>query len=139
MHVDLTLPYLHCEAVANITGLPTLSPADHQPSRCCCCLLAAADFIGLSSYAPLPANLTQASMETSIETAAFELLPFGIDLKELIFVKNKSISYSEQGLGGTTDNYRVPPNLTVVRSAPYAGSPPRYSAQLDPWKVSSAV
>jgi hypothetical protein len=100
-----------------------------------CCPLA--DFIGLSSYAPLPENLTFTSMETSIETAAFELLPFGIDLKELIFVKNKSISYSEQGLGGTTDNYRVPASLAIMRNAPYAGSPPRYSARLDPWKVGS--
>jgi hypothetical protein len=100
------------------------------------CVALTADFIGLSSYAPLPENLTFTSMETTIETAAFELLPFGIDLKELIFVKNKLISYSEQGLGGTTDNYRVPASLAIMRNAPYAGSPPRYSSRLDPWKVS---
>lgn len=72
------------------------------------CLLppVVADFIGLSSYAPLPANLTYETMEISIETAAFEFLYFNIDLKRMLFVENKRLIFSEQGLGGTTDNAR---------------------------------
>lgn len=96
---------------------------------------AGTDFIGLSSYAPLPANVTYDSMETSIQTAAFEMLAFGIDLKELLFSKNKSLVYSEQGLGGTTDDCRIPPDLQYIREHPFSGAPPQYSDELDPWQV----
>lgn len=65
-----------------------------------------ADFIGLSSYAPLPEDLMFQSMEVAIETAAFEFLYFGIDLKRLLFVYGKQLIFSEQGLGGLTDNGR---------------------------------
>lgn len=70
---------------------------------------AVTDFIGLSSYAPLPANLTHETMEISIQTAAFEFLYFGIDLKRMLFVAKKQLIYSEQGLGGLTDNARWAP------------------------------
>uniref|UniRef100_A0A383VZ49 GH18 domain-containing protein n=1 Tax=Tetradesmus obliquus TaxID=3088 RepID=A0A383VZ49_TETOB len=98
-------------------------------------LLDASDFIGLSSYAPLPANLTQASMEVSIETAAFEMQPFGIDLKSYLFAKGKPLVYSEQGIGGCTDNKRLPPSLDYIRVHPFSGCGGSYSSQLDPWKV----
>jgi hypothetical protein len=96
-----------------------------------------ADFIGLSSYAPLPANLTQASMEISIQTAAFEMQPFGIDLKAYLFNKGKPLIYSEQGLGGCTDNKKLAPSLEYIRVHPFSGCGGWYSSQLDPWKVSS--
>jgi hypothetical protein len=98
-----------------------------------------ADFIGLSSYAPLPEDLTQASMEVSIETAAFEMQPFGIDLKSYLMQKNKPLIYSEQGIGGCTDNRKLPSSLEYVRVHPFSGCGGWYSSQLDPWKVSNVT
>lgn len=100
------------------------------PLLCFCCCT---DFIGLSSYAPLPAIITPDAMEVAIQTAAFELKYFGIDLKSL--VKTKPVIYSEQGIGGCTDNNTVAPDFDYLRNHPYSGSPPTYSAQLDPWLV----
>lgn len=74
-------------------------------------------------------------MEKSIETAAFELQPFGIDLKAYLLSQDKPLVYSEQGLGGCTDNSKVAPDLDYVRIHPFAGSHPNYSGSLDPWKV----
>jgi hypothetical protein len=76
-------------------------------------------------------------MEVSIETAAFEMQPFGIDLKSYLFAKGKPLIYSEQGLGGCTDNKKLPSNLDYVRVHPFSGCGGWYSSQLDPWKVST--
>lgn len=99
-------------------------------------LLHKSDFIGLSSYAPLPAELSLAAMEVSIQTAAFELKPFGIDLSTYLFAKNKQLIYSEQGLGGCERN-AVAQTLDYVRIHPFSGLWPSggYTTSVDPWKV----
>lgn len=87
---------------ATASCLPMKPTVTNTLASICC-----TDFIGLSSYAPLPASLSSEAMEVSIQTAAFEFLYFGIDLKRLLFVDGKQLIYSEQGLGGLTDNGRL--------------------------------
>ena len=91
------------------------------------------DFIGFSSYAPLPADLSFDALEVSLQTAAWELRYFGIDLRR--YSKLKPLIYSEQGLGGCTDNNTIAPDLEYLQKHPYIGTPPTYSAKLDPWKI----
>lgn len=95
-----------------------------------------ADFIGLSSYAPLPAELSLAAMEVSIQTAAFEMQAFGIDLSTYLFAKNKQLIYSEQGLGGCERN-KVARTLDFVRVHPFSGLWPSggFTPAVDPWSV----
>jgi hypothetical protein len=114
------------------------------------------DFIGISAYAPLPEVLTPEAMEVPIQTLAHELAPFNISLRALLAGLDargrgsalnpgcaraappgtpRALIYSEQGLGGTTDNAQLPPDLEYVRRNPFSGGPPAYSTALDPWKV----
>eukprot|EP00878_Enallax_costatus_P021261 GHUV01022503.1.p1 GENE.GHUV01022503.1~~GHUV01022503.1.p1 ORF type:complete len:402 (+),score=62.90 GHUV01022503.1:1266-2471(+) len=97
-------------------------------------LLDQSDFIGLSSYAPLPANLDFPSMGRATQTVAFELTVFGIDLRKYL---KKPIIFSEQGLGGCTEGRKVAPDLNFVRIHPFYGAwlTNGYSASVDPWKV----
>ncbi|KAF8071154.1 rimM [Scenedesmus sp. PABB004] len=100
-------------------------------------LLDASDFIGVSCYAPLPLELGPAAMEAPLRNLAFELSPFGIDLRRLVGPQRKRLICTEQGLGGYAADSaeRVPGSLDYVRAHPYAGSPPGYDAARDPWKV----
>lgn len=58
---------------------------------------------------------------------------FGINLHR--YSKTKPLIYSEQGVGGGTDDGKVAPDLDYLRKHPFAGTSTIYSAQLDPWKV----
>jgi len=102
-------------------------------------LLSKIDFIGISAYAPLPAQLSAEAMEVPIQTIAFEMQPFGIDLKTYLFKQNKKLVYSEQGLGGCGEGGKVAPDLAFVRKHPFWGAwiSQGYQADKDPWQVSS--
>ncbi|KAI8466530.1 MAG: hypothetical protein J3K34DRAFT_433433 [Monoraphidium minutum] len=98
-------------------------------------LLDKSDFIGASGYASTAQNVVAASHEVSAETVNFELLSFGIDLRDYMFKENKPFVYSEQGLGGCQSNGDVAPDVGWVAKHPFWGLwPRRYETWLDPWQ-----
>jgi len=104
-------------------------------------LLSKIDFIGISAYAPWPQQLSPSAMEVPIQTVAYEMKPFGIDLNAYLMKQNKQLIYSEQGLGGCTEGGRVAPDLAFVKKHPFWGVWPAggYQPGQDPWKVSSSA
>lgn len=78
-------------------------------------------------------------METAIQTAVFEMHPFGIDFGSYFTRKGKKLFYSEQGVGGDDEMGHPAPNLEFVWQKPYRGGWPHpYTAAEDPWRVSGA-
>jgi len=96
-------------------------------------LFAGIDFLGCSAYGSLPTSLQLADMEVSIQTVAFELAAFGIDLKNYL---NKPFVYSEQGLGGyNQEGNAIAPDLATLSKFPMRGKwLSSYIADKDPWQ-----
>eukprot|EP00775_Hariotina_reticulata_P011691 gene11691-11835_t len=99
-------------------------------------LFARLDFIGVSAYAPWPQQLSPSAMEVPVQTIAFEMKPFGIDLNTYLKKQNKQLIYSEQGLGGCTEGARVAPDLAFVKKHPFWGAwlAGGYQPAKDPWR-----
>ena len=95
-----------------------------------------ADFIGCSGYASMPTEPEISDMEVSIRTVAFELSAFGIDLKDYLFNRNKTMVYTEHGIGGIKSN-NVAPDVEYIALKPFEGlsSNNFYSHSKNPWLV----
>ena len=91
------------------------------------------DFLGCSAYASLPTKLKLTDMEISIQTVAFELAAFGINLTDYM---NKPFVYSEHALGGyNSKGNRIAPDLAALAKYPMRGIwPGQYSVESDPWR-----
>eukprot|EP00878_Enallax_costatus_P029509 GHUV01032004.1.p1 GENE.GHUV01032004.1~~GHUV01032004.1.p1 ORF type:complete len:417 (+),score=79.95 GHUV01032004.1:157-1407(+) len=101
-------------------------------------LLDANDYFGLSGYgAGYPADaktLSWRQMEIPLQTLAYELSFFGIDLKQYM---QKQVIYVEQGLGAVLQYGMLPaPDLATVARYPFSGNWPvdGYNKQVDPWQ-----
>lgn len=96
-------------------------------------LFSGVDFLGCSAYASLPATLKLADMEISIQTVAFELAAFGINLKDYM---NKPFVYSEHGVGGySSKGNQIAPDLAALAKYPMRGVwLGQYSVESDPWR-----
>uniref|UniRef100_A0A383VY54 Glycoside hydrolase family 42 N-terminal domain-containing protein n=1 Tax=Tetradesmus obliquus TaxID=3088 RepID=A0A383VY54_TETOB len=100
-------------------------------------LLSANDFIGISGYGSgyRLKQLSWRDMEVPLQTLAYELGFFGINLKE--YTSRKPVIYVEQGLGGVLQYGILPaPDLATVSRYTFSGSWPvgGYKREFDPWQ-----
>jgi hypothetical protein len=97
-----------------------------------------ADAIGISHYAPAPARaVTPGSFNLPIDTTAYELSHFGIDLPALIADPNRDFLFSEVGIGGgNPDNQRAASNLVELATNIHNGIWAVYNVAQDPWRNS---
>ena len=98
---------------------------------------AACTALGVSHYAPLPLRGVAAAMfAMPIDTAAFELRHWGVDLPALVANgAGRDLLFSEVGLGGgDSSNQRAAASLQEVAEQPLQGIWSVYSAARDPWR-----
>lgn len=94
------------------------------------------DVIGISHYAPMPlGTISAANFDTPINTAAFELNVWEIDLHGIIANGNKDFIFSEVGLGGGDQDSKLPAaDLQSLAGHPSLGIWGKYNVGQDPWK-----
>eukprot|EP00878_Enallax_costatus_P020265 GHUV01021415.1.p1 GENE.GHUV01021415.1~~GHUV01021415.1.p1 ORF type:complete len:430 (+),score=143.67 GHUV01021415.1:150-1439(+) len=92
-------------------------------------LFAAADYIAISAYAPMPSNPTPSRLQDSAALADGELKQWGITLK------GKDIYYGEFGLGGGTSQYcdRLAKTPLEAGRTPQYGICWQFNDKLNPW------
>ncbi|KAI8462886.1 MAG: hypothetical protein J3K34DRAFT_462714 [Monoraphidium minutum] len=93
------------------------------------------DAIGLSHYAPAPSTgLNAGSFSMPIDTAAYELAHWGIDLKGLL-AGGKDFLFSEVGLGGgSSDGRAAATSVVELALNPLNGIWAVYNTAQDPWR-----
>lgn len=94
------------------------------------------DVIGISHYAPAPHTGVSAGMfSMPIDTTAYELAHWGINLKDLITRGGKDFLFSEVGLGGgDPNNQRAASSLLELAMNPLNGIWAVYNTAQDPWR-----
>ncbi|GBF99164.1 hypothetical protein Rsub_11609 [Raphidocelis subcapitata] len=94
------------------------------------------DVVGISHYAPSPSRGVNAgAFSLPIDTTAYELSHWGVDLKKLIRKGDKDFLFSEVGLGGgDQDNKKAAGNLLELATNIHNGIWAVYNVAQDPWR-----
>ncbi|KIY96863.1 hypothetical protein MNEG_11101 [Monoraphidium neglectum] len=97
------------------------------------------DVLGISHYAPAPTDgPTPASFSMPIDTTAYELSHWGIDLKALIMTGGRDFLFSEVGLGGSDPaDSRPATSLAELAANPLDGIWAVYNIAQDPWRIAN--
>jgi hypothetical protein len=96
----------------------------------------ASDVIGISHYAPAPQRgVSPGTFSLPIDTAAFELSHWGVNLKGLIAKGSRDFLFSEVGLGGgDPNNQRTATSLAELATNIHNGIWAVYNVAQDPWR-----
>lgn len=122
-----------------VRAWPTIKPQFNLPAIKA--LFDATDFVGISNYPSLKSpDVRPVDFEAGIKSFATELAQFGVDLRDLVTTKGKTLWFSEVGIGGGGDagGWSRTADPAYAAANTYHGVTSTYRPETDPWHAGGA-